>query len=89
MTIALADALSQLELEPGRTYRCQVKGRWVELRVLEGNPPELAKPYSMTDVMLDPWVELPGPTATTIVRARVGIPLPFDVPYISDDAEQP
>ena len=34
MSIALADALEDVELEEGRTYRCEVHGRQVEVRVL-------------------------------------------------------
>lgn len=37
MSIALADALEDVELEEGRTYRCEVHGRQVEVRVL-ANP---------------------------------------------------
>jgi hypothetical protein len=89
MQTALADALAQLDLKPGKAYRCQVKGQWVELRVLDNNPPGLAKPYSEADVMLDPWVELPGPAAAVKVTAKAGKPPPFDIPYIPEDAPQP
>jgi hypothetical protein len=89
MTIALADALAQVELEPGKTYRCQVKGRWVELRVLDGSPAGLAKPYSPAEVMLDSCLELPGPTVAATVQARPGKPIPFDAPDIPEDAHQP
>ncbi len=34
MSIALADALEDVELEEGWTYRCEVHGRLVEVRVL-------------------------------------------------------
>jgi len=89
MTIALVDALAQVELEPGKTYRCQVNGHLVELRVLDGKPAGLAKPYSESDVMLDPWVELPRPAPSTIVPARPGKPLRFDIPEIPEDAREP
>ena len=36
MSIALADALEDVELEEGRTYRCEVHGRQVEVRVMTG-----------------------------------------------------
>ena len=87
MTISLIDALEQVELEPGKTYRCQVKGRWVELRVLEASPAGLAKPFSQADVMLDPWVELPSPTVAVSRQAKIGKPLPFDIPDIPEDAQ--
>jgi hypothetical protein len=86
MQIALSDALAQLDLKPGKTYRCHVKGQWVELRVLDKSPPSLAKPYSEADVMLDPWVELPGPTVSVKVTAKPGAQLPFDIPSIPEDA---
>ena len=89
MPIALADALAQVELEPGKIYRCQVNGRWVELRVLDAGPAGLAKPYSAVDVMLDPWVELARPAATVTVQAQRGKPLPFDRPDIPEDAHEP
>ncbi len=38
MSVALADALENVELEEGRTYRCEVHGRKIEVRVLT-NPP--------------------------------------------------
>ena len=87
MTISLIDALAQVELEPGKTYRCQVKGRWVELRVLEASPAGLTKPFSQADVMLDPWVELPGPTLAVSRQAKIGQPPPFDIPDIPEDAQ--
>ncbi|HEV3083911.1 MAG TPA: hypothetical protein VGY66_29280 [Gemmataceae bacterium] len=87
MTISLTDALAQVELEPGKTYRCQVKGRWVELRVLEASPAGVAKPFSQVDVMLDPWAELPGPTVAVSRQAKIGKPLPFDIPDIPEDAQ--
>jgi len=35
MGVSLAEALRQDDLETGEVYQCEVKGRWVELRVLE------------------------------------------------------
>ena len=35
MGASLAEALGQVDLEVGQIYRCQVKARWVKLRVLE------------------------------------------------------
>jgi hypothetical protein len=83
MSQTLAEALSQVDLQPGHTYREKVNGRTVEVRVLEDEPsPELA-----AQVMLQPWVEFPfNPVGT--VRATLGtLPLP-DPPVIpSDDGE--
>ena len=33
MSVSLAEALEKVELEPGRTYRCRVRGMCVELYV--------------------------------------------------------
>ena len=53
--------MRQVDLEAGQVYLCQVKGRWVEARVLEkgkGDLDGLAR-FDESEVMLDPWVELP------------------------------
>jgi hypothetical protein len=85
MSMPLAEALEQVELEPGNTYRCRVKGRWVEVRVLEAGSPRLAKPFAEADVFLDPWVELPSPPATGRCRARSGGQMHFDIPSLPDE----
>jgi hypothetical protein len=38
LRVPLAEALEQVDLEAGRTYRCQVKGRVVLVRVLDATP---------------------------------------------------
>ena len=90
MSLSLVEALSQVDLEPGRTYRCRVKDRMVELRVREALPPELLPaPLKESDIMimLDPWVELPQPAGGKLVRGKPGkLPLP-DVPEIPKDEE--
>jgi len=91
MGIPLAEALAQVELEVGRTYRCEVKGRVVELRVLP-IPPELRPaPLVEDDIMLDPWVELPGPesSAGNVVLSRLDKPDPPDIPDIPQEEEGP
>jgi hypothetical protein len=48
MSIPLAEALAQVDLEPGRVYRCAIKGRTVEVRVLEevsGLGPDEHEPF--------------------------------------------
>lgn len=86
MSTSLAEALKQVELEPGRTYCCQVNGHWVEVRVL----PEVESAASRipeSDIMLDAWVELPPPKPIAKLQARLGkLPLP-DVPEIPRDDE--
>jgi hypothetical protein len=85
MSVSLAEALGQVELEPGRTYRCQVKGHWVTLHVQEQGQPLPAGGFDESDVMLDPWVEFPQPVPAFTVRSEFGpTPLP-DVPGIPRD----
>lgn len=74
MSVSLADALKDFELEAGETYRCQVGGRTVELRVVS-DLPENAGP------MLEPWTEFPFPEPQFRIRALHGA-LPLDVPDI-------
>lgn len=89
MSLSLVEALGQVDLEPGRVYRCHVKGRWVELRVLEAGRVSPSTRYDESDVMLDPWVEFPQPTAKFSVRGEFGpAPLP-DVPELPGDGAEP
>ena len=86
MSIALADALEDVELVEGRTYHCQVHGRQIEVRVLTKSP---SSGLSEDDVMLDPWCELPGPPVVGVLSSQLVAHLPFDVPEIpaSEDTE--
>jgi len=89
MSLSLVEALGQVDLEAGQIYRCQVKGHWVELRVL--GPAEIrpVSVYDESDVMLDPWVEFPRPTSDIVLHAKPGsLPLP-DVPEIPADEDYP
>lgn len=80
MSMPLADALAQVDLQAGRVYCCEVKGRKVEVRVLEEVPASmLPAPLGEADIMLDPWVEFPLPSGTFKVRAKPGA-VPTDVP---------
>jgi hypothetical protein len=79
MSVALHDALLNVDLQIGQTYGVEVKGRWIELRVLADRPsvPRGAEP------MLDPWVEFPPPTPQFRLRAKAGslvLPDPPDLP---------
>ena len=85
MSIALADALVDVDLEVGQTYHCEVHGRQVELRVLA--KPETSRGLSEDDVMLDPWCELPSPPAVGVLSSRLVERLPFDVPEIPADED--
>ena len=89
MNSPLVDALAQMNLEPGRIYRYQVKGRQIELRVLEEVPRELLPaPLVESDIMLDPWVELPAPSGGKRLLARPGKMPPPDMPRIPRDEEE-
>ena len=85
MSMPLAEALEQVDLNPGSIYCCQVKGRWVEVRVLDQPPPQLAKPFTESDVMLDPWFELPDIAANHRQTVTRRVRLPFDVPEIPSE----
>jgi hypothetical protein len=89
MSLSLVEALAQVDLESGRVYSCQVKGHWVELRVLgAAEVPSLAA-YDESDVMRDPWVEFPQPKSGILVTATPGSPPLPDVPEIPrDDDDQ-
>jgi hypothetical protein len=87
MSLSLAEALGQVELEPGRVYGCHLNGNWIELRVLEPKQPPPVSSFDESDVMLDPWVELPQPTSGVLIWAESGsVPWP-DVPEIPTDDE--
>lgn len=87
MSIALADALKDVQLEVGRTYRCEVRGLKIEVQVFA--KPQIATGLSPDDVMLDLWCELPRPKAFQTVSVRRVDRLPFDIPEIpvDDDTE--
>jgi len=91
MSLSLVEALQQVDLnfEVGQCYRCEVQGKVVEVRVLD----ELlagSVGIDESEVMLDPWVELPPPQADRRIRVRLrpDARLPVDVPEIPQDEEQ-
>jgi len=85
MSLSLAEALRQVDLEAGRVYRCHVKDKWVELRVVGPEESSPLSTYHESDVMLDPWIEFPHPKSGIRLRAKPGtLPLP-DVPEIPTD----
>ena len=67
--MTLAEALEQVDLEPGKTYRCRVRGVTVELKVCPELKPRssvqaspASEPWELRDCDLKPddaWVELP------------------------------
>ncbi len=88
MSVSLTEALAQVNLEAGRTYRCNVNGHWVEVRVLESARLLPSCRFDESDVMLDPWVEFPLPPATLSVEGSYApMQLP-DVPEIPRDEDE-
>jgi len=85
MSISLADVLRQVELQPGRVYRCQVGDLRVEVRVERQIPDLLPAPLRQCDCMFDPWTDLPTPGTVTLLQAEPGCPLLPDVPDIPVD----
>ncbi len=94
MSISLADALEQVDLEPGRTYECEVRGRHVELHMFDERPPVRNRlPFATTpglhedDIRLDPWCELPSPPAVGWLVSELGESPPIDIPKIPTDED--
>jgi hypothetical protein len=81
MSVSLADALREVELVPGHVYYCEVGGQRVELRVL---PSRTNEPVSIpeSEILLEPWIELPEPPPTRIGVSRKGVSPSPDVPDI-------
>jgi hypothetical protein len=102
MDVALIEALRQANLDPG-TYRCRINGHEVVVQVKPSRPLEaqrvseeqsslqLAEPVTIDEscIMLDPWVELPGPEPIGKVIARLAPPPPPDIPEIPAEDETP
>lgn len=85
MSVSLAEALGQVDLETGHVYHCRVRGKLIELRVLDPEPPSSVPDES--DVMLDPWVELPQPSNGVRVPVTLGRLADPDIPEIPQDEE--
>jgi hypothetical protein len=87
MSVPLAELLQSVDLEIGKVYRCEVKGRMVEVRVLPIPPELLPAPLVESDIMLEPWVELPTPQGGIRIQTKPGkVPLP-DPPFIPNDED--
>ena len=87
MSISLADALRDVDLRPGVVYQCHVGRFRVEVRVEETVPPLLPVALEATDIMLDPWTDLPGPRAATVCQSTPGAPILPDLPNLPLDIE--
>ncbi|MCI0357989.1 MAG: hypothetical protein L0211_05875 [Planctomycetaceae bacterium] len=85
--MTLAEALSQVELEAGRTYDCVVNGKRVTVRVVPAGAIAPSARYDESDVMLDPWCELPS-QGKVIPNAKVRWgELPVDIPVMPNEDE--
>lgn len=83
MTISLVEALRQVDLKGGQVYRCQIGRFRVEVRVDEAAATLLPTPLQASDIMLDPWTDLPAPPSASVVRATPGPPAFPDVPDLA------
>jgi hypothetical protein len=88
MSMSLANALHQVDLEAGRVYHCRIGRLRVEVRVEETASELLSTPLEASDVMLDPWTDLPAPQPVTVLAVTAGPPVLPDLPDLPTD-EQP
>ncbi len=85
MSISLADALQQVDLEAGRVYECEVGPLSVSVRVEARDAGPLPAPFNPSDVMLDPWTDFPAPQPIAIVTATPAPPMLPDPPIFMDE----
>ncbi len=88
--MTLVEALQNVELEPGRTYQCHVRGMDVEVRVNPaGGKWFLPAPLHPDDIMLEAWCELPGPRNWVSVSVPPGSEARFlpDPPVLPPEGE--
>jgi hypothetical protein len=97
---SLADAVSELGLEPGQTFQATVAGCEVQIRrpaepAVIAPPPRTGEPADdepsqFADmVMLEPWVDLgaiPSPDRITVIAKFGALPFP-DPPVVPPDDE--
>jgi hypothetical protein len=86
INMTLAEALAQVDLEAGRTYDCVVNGKRITVQVFPGTGIRAAARFDESDIMLDPWCDLP-PQGTRIEVDVVRGKLPISIPYIPQDGE--
>ena len=87
MSISIADALRQVDLRAGGVYQCQIGRFRVEVRVEETNSALLPTSLESSDIMLDPWTDLPAPQAVAVLPVLPGIPVLPDIPDLPTDAQ--
>jgi len=90
MSLSLMDALAEVDLAPGQTYRCVVKGCRVELQVFPESSPARWAPTGDGEVPLDDPFEHPFPEPARRIRVSLGaLPLPEPLELSPDDYEEP
>ena len=78
--MTLSEALAQVDLQEGQTYDCVVNGKRVTVRVAPRSSIAPSVRYDESDVMLDPWCELPSQEKSiSNAKVRWG-KLPIDIP---------
>ena len=82
MSTPLATAWREVELETGRIYHCRVGRLPVDVRVEETAPDLLLTPLEASDVVLDPWTDLPAPQPVAVLTATAGPPVLPDLPEL-------
>jgi hypothetical protein len=89
MSLSLVDALAEVDLAPGQTYQCVVKGCHVLLHVLPESPPIAWPPTDESDVPHDAPFEHPFPSPTLRTKASLGpLPLPEPLELSPEDYEE-
>ena len=84
MNAMLNQVIASLNLQPGQSFRTQVNGHEVEVRMLDAarSPPPVEEPSQFADmVMLEPWFEMPempGTTVMTVQRGEPQLPPPME-----------
>ena len=90
MSLSLIDALADVDLSPGQTYRCVVKGCRVVLQVLPESAPPSWPPSGDADVPLDDPFEHPFPQPTLRTEVSLGaLPLPEPLELSPEDYQEP
>jgi hypothetical protein len=89
MNPLLNEALAQLNLQPGETYRTTVNGREVEVRALKPaptrEPAEEAGPATDWE-MMDLWLDIPPSVAARTITVQKGEPL-LPAPFHLDESD--
>ena len=90
MSLSLMDALAEVDLAPGQTYRCVVRGFRVVLQVLPESQPAPSLALGDADAPLDDPYEHPFPEPTLRTKASLGnLPLPEPLELLPEDYEEP